>query len=152
MQALQRWQSEIGSTSGVASGQRKAWSYVQCRLRLPGSEEAEEDMQPSLVMYDDDKKVFWAAGVQSKAVNEPVVKFVKNVLGQSGYEGEKICFKSDQEVSIVAVKRAVAAARMGETVPIESPVRASKSNGMMESAIASGRARSAPSRTSSRRR
>ena len=87
-------------------------------------------MQPSLVMYDDDKKVFWAAGVQSKAANEPVVKFVKDVLDQSGYEGEQICFKSDQEVSMVALKRAVAAARVGETVPIESPVGASKSSGV----------------------
>ena len=49
-----------------------------------GSEEAEEDMQPSSGMYDDDKKVFWAVGVQSKAVNELVVKFVKDVLDQSG--------------------------------------------------------------------
>ena len=28
-----------------------------------GSEEAEEDMQPSLIMYDDNKGAFWAAGV-----------------------------------------------------------------------------------------
>ena len=56
-------------------------------------------------------------------------------LDQSGYEGEKLTFKTDQEPSIIALKRAVAAARTGETVPIESPVRASKSNGMMESAV-----------------
>ena len=43
--------------------------------------------------------------------------------------------KSDQEVSVVALKRAVATARSGETVPIESPVRASKSNGRMEGAV-----------------
>ena len=100
-----------------------------------GPEEAEEDMQPSLVMYDDDKKAFWAAGVMSKEVTEPVVKLVKDILDQSGYVGQKLSFKTDQEASIVALKRAVAAARVGETVPIESPVRASKSNGMMESAI-----------------
>ena len=46
-------------------------------------------------------------------------------------------FNTDQEPSIVALKRAVTAARTGETVPIESPVRASKSNGMMESAVGS---------------
>ena len=33
------------------------------------------------------------------------------------------------------MKKAVAAERVGETVPIESPVRASKSNGMMENAV-----------------
>ena len=36
---------------------------------------------------------------------------------------------------MVALKKAVAAARTGETVPIESPVRASQSNGRMEGAI-----------------
>ena len=100
-----------------------------------GAEEAEEEMQPSLIMYDDDKKAFWAAGVQSKTVSESIVKYVKDILDQSGYEGAKITFKTDQEPSIMALKRAVAAARVGETVPIESPVRASKSNGMMESAV-----------------
>ena len=54
---------------------------------------------------------------------------VKGVLDQSGYEGQKISFKTDQEVSILALKKAIAALRIGETVPIESPVRASKSNG-----------------------
>ncbi len=63
------------------------------------------------------------------------MKYVKDILDQSGYQGEKFTFKTDQEPSIVALKRAVAAARTGETVPIESPVRASQSNGMMESAI-----------------
>jgi hypothetical protein len=100
-----------------------------------GSEEAEEDMQPALVMYDDHKLAFWAAGVKTKAVTEPLVKYVKDIFDQSGYEGEKLSFKSDQEPAMVALKRAVAAARTGETVPIESPVRASKSNGMMERAI-----------------
>ena len=33
------------------------------------------------------------------------------------------------------LKSSIAAARVGETVPIESPARASKSNGMMEHAI-----------------
>ena len=100
-----------------------------------GAEEAEEGMQATLVLYDDDKRAFWAVGVAQKGPTEPIVKYIKDVLDQSGYEGEKITFKSDQEPAIVALKRAVSAARSGETVPIESPVRASKSNGMMENAI-----------------
>ena len=47
----------------------------------------------------------------------------------------KITFKTDQEVSIVALKKDIAAIMNGETLPIESPVRASKSTGMMEGAI-----------------
>jgi hypothetical protein len=64
-----------------------------------------------------------------------MVKYGVGIIDESGYIGEKITFKSDQEPSIVALKNAVSAARIGETVPIESPVRASKSNGMMENAV-----------------
>ena len=108
---------------------------VSCDYAFMNAEEVDEDVQPSLVIYDDDKDAFWAIGVKSKTVTEPLVKHFKNILDQSGYEGEKITMKSDQEVSVVALKRAVAAARNGETVPIESPVRASQSNGRMEGAI-----------------
>ena len=99
-----------------------------------GSEEKEEGMMPTLVMYDDNKQSFWAIGVTQKGANPAIVHCV-DVIDQSGYGGEKITFKSDQEPSIVALKRAVAVGRKGETVPIESPVRSSKSNGMMEVAV-----------------
>ena len=42
------------------------------------SDEVEEDMQPSLIMYDDSKGAFWAAGVQAKGASEAVVKYVKD--------------------------------------------------------------------------
>ena len=100
-----------------------------------GSEEAEEGMQPTLVMFDDDKLSFWALAVRQKGATNAVVKYVAGILDQSGYQGQRITMKSDQEPSIVALKTAVAAARVGETIPIESPVRASKSNGKMENAI-----------------
>ena len=41
----------------------------------------------------------------------------------------------DQEPAILAFKKAVAVARVGETVSTESPVRASKSNGKTDNAI-----------------
>ena len=82
------------------------------------SEEKEEGMQPFLVMFDSGKKAFWAIGVAAKEVSEPLVEWVKGVLDQSVYEGEKSTFKTDQEPSIVALKKAVSVARMGETVPI----------------------------------
>ena len=63
-----------------------------------------------------------------------MVQYGVGTFEQSGYIGEKLTFKSDQEPSIVALKNAIAAARVGDTVPIESPVRASKSNGLMENA------------------
>ena len=108
---------------------------VNADFAFMGSEEAEEDMQPSLVIYDDHASAFWALGVRNKTVTEQVVKYFKDILDESGYEGEKITMKTDQEPAMLALKRAVATARSGETVPIESPVRASKSNGRMENAI-----------------
>ena len=104
-----------------------------------GSEKAEEEMQPSQIVYDDRKGAFWAAGVRAEGDSEANVKYVKDILEQWGYEGMNLTFKTNQEPSIVALKRAVAAARTGETVPIESPVRASKGNGMMESAVGYGK-------------
>ena len=92
-------------------------------------------MQPALVLYDDDKDSFWAFGIDAKGATEAMVQYGVGTIEQSGYIGERLTFKSDQEPSIVALKNTVAAARVGETVPIESPVRASKSNGMMENAV-----------------
>ena len=108
---------------------------VSADFAFMGSEDAEEDMQPSLVVSDGNKEAFWAICVRTKTVTEQIVKYFKVILDQSGYEGEKISMKTDQEPSIIARKRAVAAARSGETVPIKLQVRASQSNGRMENAI-----------------
>ena len=98
-------------------------------------DEAEDGMQASLVMYDDDKESFWAVGADEKGATDAMVKFTVGTIDQSGYVGQKLTFKSDQEPSIVALKKSTAATRVGETAFIESPVRSSKSNGMMENAV-----------------
>ena len=100
-----------------------------------GHNEGEHGMQPALVLYDDDTNSFWALGIDAKGATELMVQYGVGTIEQSGYIGEKLTFKSDQEPSIVALKNAIAAARVGETIPIVSPVRASKSNGMMENAV-----------------
>ena len=64
---------------------------------MGADKEAEEGMQPTLVMYDDDKKAFWALGVSQKGVTESIVKYVVGILDQSGYEGQQISFKTDQD-------------------------------------------------------
>ena len=76
-------------------------------------EEAEIDMQPTLVVYDDDKKAMWALAVDQKGVTEGIVKYLFGVLCQSGYQGQKLTTKTDQEPSILALKKAVAAERIG---------------------------------------
>ena len=60
-------------------------------------------MQPSLIMYDDDKESFWAAGVDRKGASDAMVSFTVGVFVQSGYVSEKVSLKSDQERSTVAL-------------------------------------------------
>ena len=86
---------------------------VSCDYTFMGTEEADEEMQPSLVIFVDEKGAFWAIGTRTKTMTEQLVKYFKDILDQSGYIGEKITMKSDQEPSVVALKRAVAAARTG---------------------------------------
>ena len=54
---------------------------------------------------------------------------------KGGHCGERVTLKSDGEVSIVALKNAISASRIGKTGLIESPVRESKANGAAEAAI-----------------
>ena len=74
-------------------------------------------MQVALVLYDDDRDSFWAVGIDAKGASEAMVQYGVGAIEQSGYIGEKLIFKSDQEPSIVALKNAIVAARVGETVP-----------------------------------
>ena len=97
--------------------------------------EGEHGVQPTLVLYNNDKYSFWEVWIDAKGATEVMVQYGVGTIEQSGYIGERLTWKSDQEPSIVALENAIAAARDGETVPIESPVRASKSNGMMKNAV-----------------
>ena len=100
-----------------------------------GPEDKEEEMMPVLVMHDNKNQSIKALPVQEKGATEITVKWCVSTLEEAGYAGQKVVLKSDQEASIVALKKAIAATREGETVPIESPVRESKSNGAMERAV-----------------
>ena len=97
--------------------------------------EAEPGMQPCLICYDDDKDAFWALAVKEKGPSRVVVRWEVGKINDCGYSGEAITMKNDNEASLVAVTKSVAAMRAGETVMINSPVRASKSNGKMERAV-----------------
>ena len=58
-------------------------------------EEAGIDLQPTLVVYDDDKKAIWALAVEQEGVTEGIVKYLVGVLDQSGYQGQKLTTKTD---------------------------------------------------------
>ena len=105
-----------------------AWN-AGCAFMGGEYNEQEEGMQAALIMYDNDKDSFWAVGADKKGATDAMVRYGVGTIEQSGYSGENISFKSDQEPSIIALQSSIAATRIGETVPIESPVRASKSNG-----------------------
>ena len=100
------------------------------------AEEAEEDLAPILVAYDNNYESIWAIEVAAKGIEAGVgVEWLVEKLDMSGYHGTKITLKSDNEPSILAFKNAVAMRRSGETAMIESPVRESNANGQVERAI-----------------
>ena len=107
------------------------WHSDYCFMK----EEAEVGMQPCLVCYDQSKDAFWAMGVDAKGPTPTVVKWMVERINMSGYRGEQLTMKSDNEDSVIALQKATAAMRSGETVLIHSPVRSSKSNGRMENSV-----------------
>ena len=52
------------------------------------AEGAEEEMQPTHVVFDDDKESFWALGVEQKGVTEGIAKYVAGILDQSRSHGQ----------------------------------------------------------------
>ena len=90
---------------------------------------------PILVAYDDVKGAFWTLNVPAKCPTESVVKCCCSRLEDSGYAGSEVTVKTDQEESSIALRMAIAAARIGDTVPINPAVRCYKYNGRMEGAI-----------------
>ena len=99
------------------------------------SEEGKVGASPVLVGYDHRSRGIWAMAVEQKGVTESSVAWIDGKLNQAGCRGTKVILKSDQEESIVALKKAVAVRRRAETIPIESPVRDSRANGAIERTI-----------------
>ena len=87
------------------------------------AEDVGEDMCPVLVGYDNDSHGVWALAVDAKGATKPSVQWVKNKIDEAGCSGTPVSLRSDQEESIMALKKAVAIYRQAETVMLESPVR-----------------------------
>ena len=79
--------------------------------------------------------------VDQKGATESSIAWMLSKLNQAGCRGTKVVLKSDQEESIIALKKAVAIKMQAETVPIESPVRDSRANGAIERTIRAWAAR-----------
>ena len=75
--------------------------------------EKSEDTCPVLILYDNWLEAFWALPVSNKGLVKYVVDWCVNILDQAGYCGERIALKSDDGISMVSLKKAVAAIREG---------------------------------------
>ena len=75
--------------------------------------------------------------VDHKGPTDSAVKWVTRKFEESGNAGMKVVIQSDQEESIIALKKPVTIRRQAETVLIESPVRDSRANGSAERTVRS---------------
>lgn len=99
-------------------------------------EEIEERTKPALVAVDRISRAIWALEVDGKGIDTGAsVERFDEKPNMAGYSGVRVTPRSDQEPAIWALKNALAQLRKAETAFIESPVRESKSNGLVERVI-----------------
>ena len=99
------------------------------------AEDVGEDMCPVLIGFDHVSNGIWALAVDQKGATRSSTKWVASKIDEAGCAGTQVTIRSDQEESIIALKKAVAVFRQAETVSLESPVRDSKANGAAERAV-----------------
>ena len=100
-----------------------------------GDGETEAKENPILTTYDNNTGSLHTYVVKKKGVVMWLPKAIGSDLEHMGYKGCRVSVKSDQENSVMAVKRSVAEWRSAPTSMIEAPVRESKCNGKMERAV-----------------
>ena len=69
-------------------------------------DEATEGTPPILVLWDDGHRALWALPVEHKGPTEQAVTWIIRTIEEAGYAGVGLTLKSDQEPSILALKRA----------------------------------------------
>ena len=73
--------------------------------------------------------------MDQKGLTPAVAKLITDILEEIGYSGVDITLKTDQETSIIDLKREVGIKRQARTTMVESPVRESKCNGAVERSV-----------------
>ena len=64
---------------------------MQTMLFMSGEHnEGEHGMQPTFVLYDDDKDSGWAVAVDERGATDAMGKYGVGTIEQSGYIGEKL--------------------------------------------------------------
>ena len=113
--------------------------YMESRRRLEKGEEAVEDDTPegsicTLVVHDSRSGGIYGIHVDRKGVNARVQAKLLEILNMLGYR--RIVLKSDQEPSVIAMRRAVQQLwEMGEITMEDSPAYDPKSNGAVERSV-----------------
>ena len=95
-------------------------------------------VQPNLVMVDHEAGRIWGYSLNEKSIytgNGWIQNRIARDIDNAGHKAVKIMVKSDQENSIVALQHEIQRLRDGRTIPINSPVGESESNGRVENAI-----------------
>ena len=97
----------------------------------------DEESQPIMVVKDRDSGAMCSFLVQKKgAAYDYVIKRTMAFIKELGYAAAKMIIKSDQESAIQSVVAKVIAQRTDQpTIPEHSPVRSSRSNGIIERGI-----------------
>ena len=92
--------------------------------------------KPIIAVYDGTLKGGMTHRVAQKGKgNGWIIRKIKKDIDDLGYSGGRIALKCDQEPAIVEVQEAVMASRESQTIPRNSPVGSSASNGAVENYI-----------------
>ena len=87
------------------------------------SDDGGDEVDPKvLVVHDDKTQAMWALAVRAKGSAPEVAAWVVQKIEEAGYRGMPISIKTDQEESIMALKRSIAVRRVSRTAMAESKV------------------------------
>ncbi len=99
---------------------------------------ATEGKRPILVVVDSKSKATFSHDMDAKGADQITIEQIEEDIRNMGYQAVTIVIKGDQEPSIVAIQEKIINNRKeGKTIPENSPVGESSSNGMVERAIRS---------------
>ena len=117
----------VGATANITGAQglkllRGPGTWIICFLaekcEVKDVDDGKSENATVLVAYDELKEAFWTVNAPRKGAVHGVVQWCVDKLEDSGYGGNDITVKSDQEESMCALRWAIAVMRKGGTTPI----------------------------------
>ena len=96
--------------------------FLEERCKVKDEDNTKSGNTTVLVAYDELKEACWALSAPRKGAVHGVVKWCVDKLEDSGYGGNGITVKPDQQESMCALRRAIAVMRKGDTTHTNEPV------------------------------